>query len=73
MNVKLQERGQEYSMADSQRVNSKRRCNVKKYQKPEIKKVKLVLEEAVLSLCKRIPNGSNTGRCDCSVNRQNYS
>lgn len=73
MNVKLQERGQEYSMANSQRVNSKRRCNVKKYQKPEIKKVKLVLEEAVLTLCKRIPNGATATRCDCNVNKNNYS
>jgi hypothetical protein len=46
---------------------------MKKYKKPEIKKVKLVPEEAVLKTCKRIPNGSTVSRCNCGTNNTNYS
>ena len=46
---------------------------IKKYQKPEIKKVKLIPEEAVLTLCKIVPNGSQVNKCTCSTAVQGYS
>ena len=47
--------------------------DMKKYKKPEIKKVKLVPEEAVLKTCKRIPSGSTVTRCGCTTNQTSYS
>ncbi len=45
----------------------------KPYQKPEIRKVTLRPEEAVLGICKRTNNGSNATRCNCSTNKNNGS
>lgn len=39
----------------------------RRYQKPQIKKVKLVPEEAVLKVCKPV-NGSDLGKCNCNTN-----
>lgn len=39
----------------------------RQYQKPQIKQIKLVPEEAVLKVCKPI-NGSDTGKCNCGDN-----
>jgi hypothetical protein len=47
--------------------------DMKKYKKPEIKKVKLVPEEAVLKTCKRIPNGSTVTKCNCGTSQSSYS